>query len=137
MTYQKLIIIGRLGKDPEMRFTPAGQPVTSFSVATDRQYADQSGKQVKETIWFRVQAWGKLAETCKNFLQKGKLVMVEGRLSVDASTGAPKIWTDQSGNPRTNLEIVAGTVKFLSGGQQQEQTQQEQMQIDTGEDIPF
>lgn len=112
--YQKLLIIGRLGKDPEMRFTPNGQAVTSFSVATDRQYSDQAGKLVKETVWFRVSAWGKLAETCNNFLQKGKMVMVEGRLTVDAKTGGPRIWTGQDGTPRASLEMVANTVKFLS-----------------------
>ena len=71
--YQKLVIIGRLGRDPEMRFTPTGQAVTSFSVATDRSYTDQAGKPVKETVWFKVSAWGKLAETCNTYLQKGKL----------------------------------------------------------------
>ena len=81
--YQKLLIIGRLGRDPEMRFTPTGQAVTSFSVATDRSYTDQAGKPVKETVWFKVSAWGKLAETCNTYLQKGKLVLVEGRLTVD------------------------------------------------------
>ncbi len=137
--YQKLIIIGRLGKDPEMRFTPNGQAVTSFSVATDRQFSDQAGKLVKETIWFRVSAWGKLAETCNNFLQKGKMVMVEGRLTVDSKTGGPRIWTGQDGTPRSSLEVVANTVKFLSaktdgtgpGGMEED--------VDSGpsEDIPF
>ena len=108
------MIIGRLGKDPEMRFTPLGQAVTSFSVATDRQYSDAAGKLVKETVWFRVSAWGKLAETCNNFLQKGKLVMVEGRLTVDEKTGGPRIWTAQDGTPRASLEVVASLVKFLS-----------------------
>jgi len=111
--YQKTIIIGRLGKDPEQRFTPSGQTVTSFSVATDRTYT-QDGKQVKETTWFRVQAWGKLAENCNNFLQRGKMVMVEGRITVDPATGAPRIWTGEDGKPRTSLELTADTVKFLS-----------------------
>ena len=112
--YQKLLIIGRLGKDPEMRFTPNGQAVTSFSVATDRQYTDQAGKLVKETVWFRVSAWGKLAETCNNYLQKGKMVMVEGRLTVDPKTGGPRIWAGQDGTARASLEVTASTVKFLS-----------------------
>ncbi len=113
--YQKIVIVGRLGRDPEMRFTPAGQAVTSFSVATDRQYSDQSGKPVKETVWFRVTAWSKLAETCNQYLQKGKMVLVEGRLSVDPKTGGPRIWTAQDGTTRASYEIVASTVKFLSG----------------------
>lgn len=108
------MIVGRLGRDPEMRFTPTGQAVTSFSVATDRTYNDQGGKPVKETVWFRVTAWGKLAEVCNTFLQKGKLVLVEGRLSVDAKTGGPRVWTGQDGTPRASYEIVASTVKFLS-----------------------
>jgi single-strand DNA-binding protein len=121
-----------------MRFTPNGQAVTSFSVATDRSYSDQAGKLVKETVWFRVSAWGKLAETCNNFLQKGKMVMVEGRLTVDAKTGGPRIWTGQDGTPRASLEMVANTVKFLSaksdgstpGGE-------EDMDSGPSEDIPF
>lgn len=137
--YQKLLIIGRLGKDPEMRFTPNGQAVTSFSVATDRQYSDQAGKPVKETVWFRVSAWGKLAETCNNFLQKGKMVMVEGRLTVDSKTGGPRIWTGQDGTPRASLEMVANTVKFLSG--KSDGTGPAGVEDDTegvpSEDIPF
>ena len=112
--YQKIVIVGRLGRDPEMRFTPTGQAVTSFSVATDRQYTDQSGKPVKETIWFRVSAWGKLAETCNNFLQKGKLVLVEGRLTADTKTGGPRVWTAQDGTTKASFEVSAQTVKFLS-----------------------
>jgi single-strand DNA-binding protein len=112
--YQKIVIVGRLGRDPEMRFTPTGQAVTSFSVATDRQYNDPNGKPVNETVWFRVTTWAKLAEICNNFLQKGKMVLVEGRLNVDAKTGGPRIWTGQDGTPRASFEIVASTVKFLS-----------------------
>jgi single-strand DNA-binding protein len=134
--YQKLMIIGRLGKDPEMRFTPAGQAVTSFSVATDRQWTDEAGKPAKETVWFRVSAWGKLAETCNNYLQKGKMVMVEGRLTVDPKTGGPRIWSGQDGTARATLEMVANTVKFLSA---KESDQQQHSDDDSmpAEDIPF
>ncbi len=137
--YQKLLIIGRLGKDPEMRFTPNGQAVTSFSVATDRQYSDQAGKPVKETVWFRVSAWGKLAETCNNFLQKGKMVMVEGRLTVDQKTGGPRIWTAQDGTPRASLEMVATTVKFLSAKTDGSGTgaAEDDFESAPSEDIPF
>jgi single-strand DNA-binding protein len=139
--YQKIVIVGRLGRDPEMRFTPTGQAVTSFSVATDRQYNDQAGKPVKETVWFRVTAWGKLAETCNNFLQKGKLVLIEGRLSVDAKTGGPRIWTAQDGTPRASYEIVAGTVKFLSarneGAGGDAAPINEDMDTAPSEEIPF
>jgi single-strand DNA-binding protein len=133
--YQKLMIIGRLGKDPEMRFTPNGQAVTSFSVATDRQWTGEGGQQEKETVWFRVSAWGKLAETCNNFLQKGKMVMVEGRLQVDPKTGGPRIWAGADGTARATLEMVAATVKFLSprdGG-----SVEQEPEPGMGEDIPF
>ncbi len=137
--YQKLVIVGRLGRDPEMRFTPTGQAVTSFSVATDRQYTDQSGKPVKETVWFKVTAWGKLAETCNTYLQKGKLVLIEGRLTVDAKTGGPRVWTGQDGQARASYEVTAQTVKFLSqrsegGG---EPGQEEELDIAPSEEIPF
>ncbi len=134
--YQKLMIIGRLGKDPEMRFTPNGQAVTSFSVATDRQWTGEGGQQEKETVWFRVSAWGKLAETCNNFLQKGKLVMVEGRLQVDPKTGGPRIWSGADGTARASLEVVAATIKFLSprdGGNAADQEPEPGL----SEDIPF
>ena len=137
--YQKLVIVGRLGRDPEMRYTPTGQAVTSFSVATDRQYSDQSGKPVKETVWFKVTAWGKLAETCNTYLQKGKLVLIEGRLTVDAKTGGPRVWTGQDGQARASYEVTAQTVKFLSqrsegGG---EPGQEEELDIAPSEEIPF
>lgn len=137
--YQKLVIVGRLGRDPEMRFTPTGQAVTSFSVATDRQYTDQSGKPVKETVWFRVTAWGKLAETCNNFLQKGKLVLIEGRLTVDAKSGGPRAWVGQDGQPRASYEVTAQTVKFLSQRSEGagEGGAEDDMEIAPSDDIPF
>ena len=104
--YQKIIIVGRLGKDPEKRFTPEGKAVTSFSVAVD--------SMDKKTAWFRVSAWDKLADTCEQYLSKGKLVLVEGSLSFDEKSGGPRIWTNQSGEARASFEISASTVKFLS-----------------------
>lgn len=112
--FQTLILIGNLGKDPEMRYTPSGQPVTSFSVATNRQYTNNSGETVKETIWFRVSVWGKMAETCNQYLKKGSKVLVEGRLTADAATGGPRIWNSQDGSPRASFEVNAQTVRFLS-----------------------
>lgn len=117
--YQKLTLAGRLGRDPEQRFTPSGQAVTSFSVATDRQYT-QDGQTVKETTWFRVTAWGKLGETCNKYLQKGKLVLVEGRLTPDEN-GGPRIWTDNEKHPRASFEVTAETVKFLSSKDDQQE----------------
>ena len=137
--YQKLVMVGRLGRDPEMRFTPTGQAVTSFSVATDRQYTDQSGKPVKETVWFRVTAWGKLAETCNTYLQKGKLVLIEGRLTVDAKAGGPRTWVGQDGTPRASYEVTAQTVKFLSQRTEGagEGGPEEDLEIAPSEEIPF
>src|SRR3990172_6087309 len=104
--YHTIIIVGNLGKDPEMRYTPSGQAVTSFSVATSRQYPGQNGQKVKETIGFRVSAWGKQAETCNQYLRKGSKVLVEGRLTPDPSTGGPRVWTGQNG-PGASFEVSA------------------------------
>lgn len=112
--YQKITIVGNLGRDPEMRFTPGGQAVTNFSVATNRSYNDSAGERVDETVWFRVAAWGRLAETCNQYLRKGRKVLVEGRLTADPETGGPKIWETQDGDPRASFEINAATVQFLS-----------------------
>lgn len=138
--YQKIVIVGRLGRDPEMRFTPSGQAVTSFNVATDN-IRTVEGKPVKETTWFRVSAWGKQAEACNNFLQKGKMVLVEGRLNVDQKTGGPRIWTAQDGTPRASFEISASTVRFLSGrtegGAGGAPSEEEFVDNAPAEDIPF
>ena len=107
--YQKIIIIGRLGRDPEMRYTQSGTPVTSFSVATDRRWTDQSGQQQERTVWFRISAWRRLAETCNQYLSKGRLVMIEGELS------EPKPYQGRDGEWRASLEITAREVKFLGG----------------------
>ena len=110
----KVMIIGNLGRDPEMRYTPSGQPVTSFSVATNRQYTANSGETVKETIWFRVTTWGKTAEVCNQYVKKGSKVLVEGRLTPDVATGGPKVFTRQDGTTGASYEVSAQTVRFLS-----------------------
>lgn len=112
--YHTIIIVGNVGRDPEMRYTPSGQAVTSFSVATNRQYTNNNGEMVKETIWFRVSAWGRQAETCNQYLKKGSKVLVEGRLTADQNTGGPRVWTGQDGQPRASFEVSASTVRFLS-----------------------
>ena len=116
--YHTLIIVGNVGKDPEMRYTPSGQAVTSFSVATNRQYTASSGEQVKETIWFRVSTWGKTAEVCNQYVKKGSKVLVEGRLTPDKNTGGPRIWTKQDGSPGSSYEVTASNVRFLSTRQE-------------------
>ncbi len=112
--YHTIIIVGNLGKDPEMRYTPSGQAVTSFSVATNRKYTSSNGEQVNETIWFRVSAWGKTAEICNQYLKKGSKVLVEGRLTPDKNTGGPRIWQKQDGTSGASFEVTAGTVRFLT-----------------------
>ncbi|MBN1305163.1 MAG: single-stranded DNA-binding protein [Anaerolineales bacterium] len=112
--FHTIIVVGNLGRDPEMRYTPSGQPVTSFSVATNRQYTNSNGEKIKETTWFRVSAWGKQAETCNQYLSKGSKVLVEGRLNADNATGGPRLWTGQDGSSRASFEVTAQTVRFLS-----------------------
>ena len=104
----KIMIIGNLGSDPEMRYTPNGAAVTSFSVATNRKYKTSDGEQRDETVWFRVSAWGRLAEVTNEYLSKGSSVYVEGRI------GEPRVYTPQSGEARATLDVTAQTVQFLS-----------------------
>lgn len=113
--YQKIIIVGNLGKDPEMRYAQSGDAVTSFSVATSRKYTNKNGEKVEETTWFRVSVWGKQAESCNQYLKKGKSVLVEGRLIADPATGSPKIWTRNDGTSGSSFEISAESVRFLGG----------------------
>ncbi len=112
--YHTIIIVGNLGRDPEMRYTPSGQAVTSFSVATNRKYTSSNGESVNETIWFRVSAWGKQAEICNQYLKKGSKVLVEGRLTPDKNTGGPRIWNKQDGTAAASFEVTAQTVRFLT-----------------------
>ena len=136
--YQKILIIGNLGGDPEMRYTPTGQAVTNFSVATNRQYTASDGQQVKETVWFRVSAWGRQAETCNQFLKRGSRVLVEGRLNADPATGGPRVWTKQDGSPGASFEITAQTVRFLSTAQEDQAYQGSTMaEHQEEDDIPF
>jgi single-strand DNA-binding protein len=138
MSFHTLIIVGNLGKDPEMRYTPSGQAVTSFSVASSRQYTNSGGQQVKETVWFRVSVWGKMAETCNTYLKKGSKVVVEGRL-VPGENGGPRIFTRQDGTSGASFEINAQTVRFLSSRGEGGEPAAEDM-ADAGEDsdsIPF
>lgn len=115
MSYHSLTLVGNVGRDPEMRYIGNGTPVTSFSVATNRQYTASSGETVKETVWFRVTTWGKQAEICNQYLKKGSKVLVEGRLTPDKDTGGPRVWNAQDGSPRASFEVTANTVRFLSG----------------------
>lgn len=140
--YHKIILVGNLGRDPEMRYTPSGQPVTSFSVAVDDSYTGNNGERVKRTLWIRVSAWGKLAETCNNYLAKGKKVLVEGTLTSDQATGGPRIWNKQDGTPSASYEVRASTVRFLSSKGEGDGGPGAPTEMDMGdtmgeEDIPF
>jgi single-strand DNA-binding protein len=113
--YHKVIIVGNLGRDPEMRYMPNGRAVTNFSVATNRRWTNQDGSQGEETVWFRVSTWGKQAEVCNQYLSKGRQVFIEGILRPDPETGGPRVWTGNDGRARASFEVVAQTVKFLGG----------------------
>jgi len=139
--YQIEIFTGNLGKDPEMRFTPAGQQVTSFSVASNRQYTSANGEAVKETTWRRVTTWGKLAEICNTYLKKGSRVLVEGRLVPDKTTGGPKVWTKENSSGAT-FEVTASSVTFLSAKSESsggviDTAQELGGQIAPEDDVPF
>jgi single-strand DNA-binding protein len=112
--FHKIVLVGNLGRDPEMRFTPSGQAVTNLNVATNRRYSDSSGEQREETVWFRISVWGKQAEACNQYLSKGRQVLVEGRLVADEN-GNPRIWNRQDGTPAASFEVNAQTVRFLGG----------------------
>lgn len=103
----KVMVIGYLGRDPEMRFTPSGKSVTNFSVACNRSWKNAESEKITETEWFNVLAWGSLAETSKQFLKKGSLVYVEGRLQ-------SRSWQDKEGRPHKSVEIVAQDIIALS-----------------------
>lgn len=111
--YHTIILVGNLGRDPEMRYTPGGQTVTNFSVAVDDSYTASDGNRVERTIWFRISTWGRQAEICNQYLRKGSKVLVEGRMVVDQETGGPRVWEGQSGF-RASFEVNASTVRFLS-----------------------
>ncbi len=131
--YQKTIVAGHLGRDPEMRYTQDGTPVTNFSVATTRRWTDREGGQKEETTWFRVSVWGKQAEPCNQYLTKGRAVLVEGMVSAQAFKG-------RDGEPRASLELRADRVVFLGGRPEQGPAVEgtgETPADNTVEDIPF
>jgi len=106
--YHKLELIGRVGRDPEMRFSPDGKAITSFSVAVNAGYGEH-----KKTLWVRVSAFTKLAEHCNEYLHKGSLVHVTGALNFDGASGGPKLWERKDGTQGTSYELIAQGVTFL------------------------
>lgn len=113
--FQQLTIVGYLGNDPVMRFTPSGQAVTTFSLATNRSYTNNSGQKIDETTWLRVSVWGAQAESCNQYLKKGSLVLVIGRLNPDSESGGPRMFTRKDGSTGTSYEVTAQNVRFLPG----------------------
>lgn len=103
----KAIIVGRLGRDPEVRYTSSGTPVASFSVATDEKWTGQDGSKQSKTEWHNIVAWRRLAEICEQYLKKGKLVYIEGRIET-------REWDDKDGNKRRTTEIIANNMQMLS-----------------------
>jgi single-strand DNA-binding protein len=130
----KVIIIGNVGNEPEMRFTPNGKPVTSFSVATNWVYTTPEGERRQETEWFNIVAWNRLAEQCNQFLAKGKLVYTEGRIHT-------RNWEGQDGQTHSKMEVVANRVIFLdrkaAGGTADEKTEDAASAELEPEDLPF
>jgi single-strand DNA-binding protein len=109
MSFNKIILVGNLGRDPELRYTPQGTPVCSFSMATNERRKDRSGEMQDQTTWFRVTLWGRQAETASQYLTKGRPVYIEGRLRVEE-------WTDRDGKTRYTLEVHATDMQFIGGG---------------------
>ena len=119
----KVMIIGHLGRDPEMRYTPSGRPVTTFSLAVSRSWNTTDGKRKSETEWFNIVSWGKLAEICKKYLHKGQQVYIEGRLQT-------RDWEDKEGQKHTNVEVVANEMMMLGDRRDQSKETQEPDQDD-------
>ena len=109
MSFNKIIIVGNLGRDPELRYTPQGTAVCNFSMATTEKRRDKSGEYQDVTTWFRVTVWDKKAEVAAKYLQKGSQVYIEGRLKLDE-------WTDRDGNNRTTLDVTATDMQFVGSG---------------------
>src|SRR5579871_521945 len=108
MSVNKVILVGRLGRDPETRYTSAGQAVCNFTLATDETYKDRAGERQKRTEWHRIVVWGKQAEIAQKYLKKGSLVFVEGRIQ-------SRQWDDKEGQKRTTVEVVASNFRMLGG----------------------
>ncbi len=108
MSFNKLILVGNLGRDPELRYTPQGTPVCSFTLATNEKRKDRAGEMQDVTTWFRVTLWGRQAETASQYLSKGRPVYIEGRLRVEE-------WTDKDGKSRHTLEVHATDMQFIGG----------------------
>ena len=132
----KVMIIGHLGKDPEMRYTPSGRPVTTYTVAVSRSWNSADGERHTETEWFNIVAWGNLAEICKQYLTKGQQVYIEGRLQTSR-------WDDKEGQKHTSVEIVANEMMMLGDrrdanhGSEEQSTSAEAEPATAEDEFPF
>lgn len=135
----KVILIGRLGKDPEVRYTPDGTMVTTFRMATDEQWKDKNGEKVQRTEWHQIVTYRKLAEICGNYLVKGKLVFIEGRIQT-------RSWEDKEGVKRYTTEIIASNMQMLDSKGQNKTGDASSLEADAGsfnngsaplDDVPF
>lgn len=115
MSFSQLVVVGNLGRDPETRFTPTGQTVCNFSIASNRKYTKADGAKVEETTWYRISVWGKQAEACQTYLKKGRQVLVQGRLIPDEN-GNPRVYEKNAGGFGASFEVNASTVRFLGSG---------------------
>ena len=128
MSVNRVILVGRLGAEPKNRFTPSGQAVANFTLATDESFKDKSGERQKRTEWHRIVAWGKLAEICQQYLAKGSLVYVEGKIQ-------SREWEDKrDGSKKTAYEIVIQTMRMLEG--KRKDRQEGQREVEPEEAIP-
>jgi len=126
----KIIVIGNLGRDPEMRYAQNGNGVTSFSVASNRKYTTTAGDQREETEWFDVNAWGKLGELCNQYLTKGQQVYLEGRLQ-------SRTWETQDGERRFANSINLTDVQFLGRPQETQEASPQEREVEEEPDLPF
>jgi single-strand DNA-binding protein len=128
MSFNKITIVGNLGRDPELRYTPQGNAVCNFSMATNEKRRDKSGESQDVTTWFRVTLWGKQAENASKFLTKGSSVYIEGRLRVEE-------WSDRDGKSRYTLEVQATDMQFLGGSRGEEFSGGQSQENDFGDDV--
>ncbi|MBU1112992.1 MAG: single-stranded DNA-binding protein [Candidatus Omnitrophica bacterium] len=124
LSFNKVFMVGNLTKDPELRYTPQGTAVTTLRIASNSSFKDKTGQQQKSTCFVNVVVWGQMAEVCNQYLQKGRQVLVEGRLQ-------SRNWQNAEGKNRSTLEVVAARVQFMSSGQPREQ--QSSSEVDLGE----
>jgi len=124
----KVMVIGHLGRDPEMRYTPSGRPVTTFTVAVSRSWNTADGERRSETEWFNVVAWGNLAEICKQYLHKGQQVYIEGRLQT-------RQWEDKEGQKHKNVEVVANEMMMLGDRRDNKSSDEDNQEDDQSEPL--